>query len=86
MKHHFEITQYLRTLSKQHLMDLGGALGLFYCSLRDMDPLRGEMVHAWLNMQDNVTKKPSWHNLVIALRKIDNHGIADTIAKSMSHE
>ena len=66
-------------------MELGGALGLFYNRLKDMESLRDDMVHAWLNMQDKVTEKPSWNSLVKALGEIDENGIASSIAQSTFH-
>ena len=44
-----------------------------------------EMVAAWLNRRDNVLQlngKPSWENLVNALKEVGHNGIASDIVKS----
>ena len=69
--------------------DLGLALGLLYTTLqtiereqheRKNDCMR-EMLAAWLQQQDNVTKKgiPSWTVLQTALREIGENELADEI-------
>ena len=68
---------------------LGLALGLVYSTLKKIDEdQRGktdkcvmEMLAAWLQQQDNVSKKgvPSWWMLRTALRKIDENELADKI-------
>ena len=63
-------------------MNLGGALGLSYPKMKKMEPLCEDMVAAWLNKEDNVSKKsgePSWESLKEALKKIGQTGLADTI-------
>ena len=84
MDDHFEVTQYLKTLLPEDLIQLGGALGLHYSNLKMMNPLRGDMVLAWLNQQDNVMKKsgkPTWESLTKALRTIGHEGLAQKIAQ-----
>ena len=44
----FEITQYLNDLNNEQLVNLGGALGLHFPTLRRMNDLPNEMVAAWL--------------------------------------
>ena len=82
MDDHFEVIEFLRNLDKNNLMMLGGALGLSYPKLKEMEPLRGDMVAAWLNKENLVSKKsgePSWESLKAALKKIGQTGLADTI-------
>ena len=84
MDDHFEVTKYLKTLLPEDLIDLGGALGLQYSNLKMMNPLRGDMVLAWLNQQDDVMKKsgkPTWESLMKALRTIGHEGLAHKIAQ-----
>jgi hypothetical protein len=52
----FEITRYLSDLSNEQLIDLGGALGLHFPTLR-MNDLPNDMVAAWLLRQEDVLKK-----------------------------
>ena len=86
MEDHFEITEFLRNLDKNVLIRLGGALGLSYSKLKKMEPLCEEMVAAWLNKEDNVSKsgEPSWKSLKAALIKISQTGLADTITDTLS--
>ena len=80
----FEVTQYLGTLLPEDLIRLGGALGLHYSNLKMMNPLREDMVSAWLNQQDNVIKKsgkPTWESLMRALETIGHGGLAQRIAQ-----
>ena len=82
MEDHFDVIKFLENLDKKDLMNLGGALGLSYPKMREMEPLREDMIAAWLNKEDFVSKKsgePSWEGLKEALRKIGQTGLADTI-------
>ena len=85
MADHYSITRYLRDLSNEELMDLGGALGLRYSHLRNMSrPLLNELVAAWLNREDDVlsaTGDPSWARLIQALTDINQPGIAKDISE-----
>ena len=84
MDDHFEVTQYLKTLLPEDLIQLGGALGLHYSNLKLMNSICGDMVLAWLNQQDNVMKKsgkPTWESLMKALRTIGHEGLAQKIAQ-----
>ena len=38
-----------------------------------------DIIHAWLNRQDNVQKQPTWNTLIDALKKIGQAGIAQDI-------
>ena len=82
MEDHFEVTEFLRKLDKNDLIRLGGALGLSYSKLKEMERLREDMVAAWLNEEDFVSEKsgePSWKSLKEALKKIGQTGLADNI-------
>ena len=83
----FEVQTFLKQVV--NWKDLGLALGLLYTTLqtiereqheRKNDCMR-EMLAAWLQQQDNVTKKgfPSWTVLQTALRKIGENQLADSI-------
>ena len=83
----FEIKMAIKNLSDWQ--SLGLALGLLYPTLKKIDDdQRGktdrcvmEMIAAWLQQQDNVSKKgvPSWAVLQTALRKIGEIQLADEI-------
>ena len=86
MADHYSVTKHLKDLSNEELMDLGGALGLHYSSLRSMSqPLLNEMVAAWLNGKDNVLSSTysdrSWSSLSQALQDINQPGIAQKIVE-----
>lgn len=84
IKDHFKVTEYLRYLSQEDQIRLGGALGLHYTNLKEMTSLCGDMVLAWLKQQDNVTQKsgkPTWESLFSALKLIGHEGLAKTITK-----
>ena len=69
--------------------DLGLQLGLFYQTLIDIETYRRgkpsecriDMLSAWLQQQDNVSKKgvPSWCVLKAALKRMGEHETADRI-------
>ena len=84
MKDHFRVAKFLENLDKKDLKKLGGALGLSYPKLKNMDPLCEEMVAAWLNKEDDVIElsgEPSWESLKAALREIGQTGLADIITQ-----
>ena len=84
MDDHFQVIQFLKNLNKEDLTNLGGALGLSYPKLRNMEPLCNDMVAAWLNKEDEVmdqSGEPSWNSLKTALRKIGQTGLADSITQ-----
>ena len=68
---------------------LGLELGLLYPTLKrikkeqreDINDCIMEMLAAWLQQQDNVTKKgvPSWSTLKMALMNIDENKLANSI-------
>ena len=81
---HVEIKKYLSKLSKYQVTELGLHLGLSYRWLSDRErseSYRNDVVDAWLKRQDNVLKvcPPTWRNLVEALRKVKQNGIASEI-------
>ena len=71
--------------------DLGLALGLAYSTLQKIergqcggvDDCMREMLAAWLQQQDNVTRKgtPSWTVLRTALRKIGENQLAGSMVR-----
>ena len=82
MDDHFEVIQFLKNLDKRDLKKLGGALGLSYPKLRNMEHLCEDMVAAWLNKEDKVMEQsgePSWNSLKTALEKIGQTGLANSI-------
>ena len=83
MANHSKVTQFLTDLTNEQLVDLGAALGLLHPHLQRMKTLPGDMVAAWLRMEDNVTQSPSWNTLAAALEAIHQKGIASTIRKGM---
>ena len=73
-------------------MELGLQLGLLHSTLKEIDieqrsnasRCKIEMLSAWLQKQDNVSKKevPSWSVLRDALKRIGEHETADRIMVS----
>ena len=78
---HSKVTRFLTDLTNEQLVDLGAELGLWYPHLQRMKTLPGDMVAAWLQMEDNITQSPSWNTLAAALEAIHQKGIASTIRK-----
>ena len=86
MADHYAVCILLKDLSKEDIIELGEALGLYYPHLRKMERLLKDMVAAWLNREDHVllaTGDPSWASLIQALRDIDQPGIAQRIAEGI---
>ena len=82
MEHHYEVCVFLNDIDTKGLIRLGGALGLHYPKLTRMNLLPGDMVAAWLRREDNILEKsgkPTWVNLVRALKEIGQIGIAKDI-------
>ena len=83
----FEVQTFLNQVV--NWKNLGLALGLLYTTLQKIegqynnvvDDCMREMLAAWLQQQDNVTKKgiPSWTVLQTALRNIGKNELADEI-------
>ena len=84
---HFKVTQYLQDLDNDHIIDVGGALGLSFSKLRKMTKYPDDMVAAWLRREDyvmNSSGEPTWRTLMEALRKVGQEGIARDIEKAES--
>ena len=82
----FDISNYLNKLNKAELHNLGMALGLSYTRLTEMKnypTFCADMVAAWISKLDFVQTRgmPTWRNLVTALRKVGQNGIANKIMK-----
>ena len=67
--------------------DLGLKLGLFYSTLEEIEldhnrvkNRKREMLAAWLKGEDN-SKDRTWSTLVEAVHKVNNHSLAEEIAK-----
>ena len=76
-----EISAYLHDLDIGHCMSLGGAFGLYHPTLNRMRQYPEEVVAAWLRKQDSVSNRcpPTWRNLIRALERIGQNGIAETV-------
>ncbi len=75
-------------LSKTEITKLGVKVGLGYRWLSDnesKDNYLFDVVSAWLRRQDKVEQMcpPTWRNLVRALRKIGQNGIADQVERKI---
>ena len=82
---HFKVTSYLQKLDKQHIRNVGGALGLSYSSMEKMSSYPNEMVAAWLRREDfvmSMSGEPTWRTLIQALRKVGQEGTARDIEKA----
>lgn len=77
----FKVIKYLNPIHNNDIRRLGLALGLYFPNLKRMENLPEDMVQAWLLKQDNVIMKgkPTWSNLVKALREIGQNGVAQKI-------
>ena len=85
---HREVTEYLRWLNKEELMQLGRALGLQNqldgISILDVKELCSQLTFSWLLHLDDVMKKsgkPSWESLIAVLRSIGHERLAQRIQK-----
>ena len=79
MKHHFQITRYLRELNNAQIIGVGSTLGINYVKLTRMHNLPGDMVAAWLRREDNVVEfsgDPTWKALSEALKENGQTGMA----------
>ena len=81
-----EVTKYLLDLRNTDIYNLGIALGLYHPRLKNMETsetFRDDMIAAWLQKEDQVTKKgvPTWETLVKALRdrRVNQTGVAAEI-------
>ena len=79
---HFKVCKILKVLDNRSLIDLGTALGLSYSNLTRMKSLPDEMVNAWLNEADDVTRTsgiPCSTSLSTALEAIGQSGVASKV-------
>ena len=81
-----DVAGYLLHLGKPEIHSLGLILGLYHPhlkSMRDSETFREDMIAAWLQKEDQVTKMgvPTWENLIKALRhpRINQTGVAERI-------
>ena len=79
------IEAYLGGMENTKILKLGMALGLNYTKLKNkmnFDTFRLDMIHAWLQKEDNVGN-PTWRTLVNVLnsKEVGQTGIAAKIAK-----
>ena len=84
---HFDVTSYLLDFGQADIYNLGLTLGLNHLRLKrmkDSDTFRDDMIAAWLQREDQVTRRgvPTWRTLVKALRdrRVNQTGVADRIA------
>ena len=69
-------------MDNDHLIDIGGALGISFSKLRKMTKHPDDMVAAWLRREDfvmSMSGEPTWRTLVEALRKVGQEGTARDI-------
>ena len=81
-----QVCDYLVTLHKTPVFNLGMALGISYVKLKDImdsETYRYDMIAAWLRKEDQVQERgvPTWRNLAKTFLKLRLNGIARTIAK-----
>ena len=79
MKHHFQITRYLRELNNDQIIGVGSTLGINYVKLTRMHNLPGDMVAAWLRREDDIVEisgDPTWKALSEALKDNGQTGLA----------
>ena len=83
-----EITDYLLTLEKTHIYNLGLVLGISQHktkAMMDSSTFLDDVIAAWLRREDQVKKKgePSWTVLVRALEhpRVGQCGISQKIRK-----
>ena len=89
MDAHHTVTQYLRNLRNEELVELGLELGLHYPRLKNMAaPAAAELVAVWLHKKDDVLATsgvPSWTSLVTKLQDI-SPVLAVRIRKGLQQE
>ena len=89
----FDIKCYLLDLEKNHIYNLGLALGLSQRKvkrMRDSETFIDDVLAAWLRREDDVQKRgvPSWRTLVKALkhRLLGQTGAASDICRDKGIE
>ena len=82
-----DVSDYLINFGPTDIYNLGLTLGLSHVRLRNMrdsDTFREDMIAAWLQREDQVTRRgvPTWNTLVRALQnpRVNQTGVAGTIA------
>ena len=88
MRHHFEISSYLKDLDDQQTVQVGLALGMNYAKLKRMRSLPGDMVAAWLRRENDVLEvsgAPTWKVLSEALKDVGQTGMAMKIQQHHQH-
>ena len=88
MRHHFEISSYLKDLDDQQTVQVGLALGMNYAKLKRMRSLPGDMVAAWLRREDDVLEvsgAPTWKVLSEALKDVGQTGLALKVQQQHQH-
>jgi len=81
-----EISTYLGEMEAAKILNLGVVLGLSFINLKNKmksETFLLDVIHSWLQKEDQVKGKPTWRNLVNALRSkgVGQTGIADQIAR-----
>ena len=69
-------------MDNRQLRQLGLALGLHYPTLKRMESMPDDLIHAWLLRQDSVTERsgePTYSTLAKALEDIGQVGIAQDV-------
>ena len=87
-----DVTDYLLSLDKSSISQLGLVLGLSHRRLKgmkDSETFLEDMIEAWLQKVDQVQKRgvPTWQRLVEALRhdRVGQTGIASKIETEKLH-
>ena len=76
-----EICEFLKNLLDKDARKLGLALGLLFPTLQRMTNLPDDMIHAWLSGQSEKDNR-TWGDLIAALKRNGQFGIAKEIEKS----
>ena len=74
-----KISQCLKELSRDDIIEVGLALGLYYSTLKKMQMLPQDMVQAWLLQRDSVAEQPTVDTLVQALEDSNLPGTAKLV-------
>lgn len=88
MKLQPKVLHYLKDLSTEKLLELGGNLGLNPTEL-DKIPSQGlarQLSIGWIQEQYNVKEAsgiPTWRNLIKALKEVGATGVADKIVEEI---
>ena len=83
-KDHFDIQRYLKDMDTEQLRQLGLALGLHYPTLKKMDSMPDDLIHAWLLCRESVMSRsgePTYNSLAKMLDEIGQCGLAQDVRK-----